>query len=68
VQLKLLCNTPAALFNGNISVADCMPLVAIVHYVTLQLSVRDVTGVCAHMCTLENVNCWFYNEVTINMF
>lgn len=42
--------------------------VAIVHYVTLQLSVRDVTGVCAHMCTLENVNCWFYNEVIINMF
>jgi len=25
--------------------------VAIVHYVTLQLSVRDVTGVCVHMCT-----------------
>ena len=28
-----------------------MQYVAIVHYVTLQLSVRDVTGVCAHMCT-----------------
>ena len=25
--------------------------VAIVHYVTLQLSVRDVTDVCVHMCT-----------------